>query len=211
MRSSCSSLSQLPLRALPTGGWCWVFFSNFTPAWPFSDSALWSIFHSQRCIHVQRRRIWDQVHDFYPILPGFHCFCFKTDMVPEDIRYDSVDQHFEVVQHIYTWVVSLSHTSVTLNWERDLDAASIEAAAPTDIPSPACRHYDYKAAADGSDWKPCPWKWLVSVWITKLFQFVAQPHNCKPWHKGGGQERTIWSGKESGSHKSWQQCTLKLA
>lgn len=113
VRSSCSSLSQLRLRALPTGGWCWVFFSNFTPAWPFYNSALWSIFHSRRCIHGQRRRIWDQVHDFYPILPGFHCFCFKTDMVPEDIRYDSVDQHFEVVQHIYTWVVSLtSHTEL---------------------------------------------------------------------------------------------------
>lgn len=46
-----------------------------------------------------------RVHDFYSILPGFLCFHFKTDMAPEDIRYDSVGQHFKVVQPIFACVV----------------------------------------------------------------------------------------------------------
>lgn len=75
-----------------------------------------------------------------------------------------------------------------------MDTVSVEAAAPADILSSDTS--DCTAAADGSDWKPCRWKWLVSVWVTKLFQFVAQAQSCKPWHKGGGQERSFkWKRK----------------
>lgn len=178
------------------------------PAWLFSNFALWSIFHRKRCIRVQRRRtesIWLLFHlSRLSLLPfqDRHCpWGYKIWQCGWALRGGAAYLCLCGVTYQSPWI-ERETWMLPLPWQLSLLISLFLCCAETS---------DCKAAADGSDWRPCPWKWLVSVWIIKLFWFVAQPHNCNPWHKGGRLEHTVWSRKESGNHKSWQQYALKLA
>lgn len=136
MRNSCSPYPSYPCLLSLLMIDAESFFSNLMPAWLFSNLALWNIFHRRRCIHVQRRcteSTWLLFHltrlSLLPLQDSHGPWAHKIWQYGPALRGGAISP--------LVWC----NPPVTLNWERDLDVASIEAAAPTNIPSPVlCWH-----------------------------------------------------------------------